>query len=334
MAALLWQSVFWGIRPPYRVRLWIKAMDFVGRRLDVHRGAHRALRRDGLRYPARRRLSPVRRREPGRRRRRPRARARARAGVRRAHGVEPRRERDDDRARVDARERSNRRPHDDGGQPGSVPRRAAAHRGLGDGPVAHDAVQHRRHLRRVARLRASPGLDCGVFIDKVRWYVDIAGHAARDHQGVRLRVRGLADRVPAGVLRRGGAAGVGRATNRAVVQSAVSILVLDYVVTSLVDGQGRADGFFGVRGEPKKRDARSAEEAKTDPVHIARRRVRKSYGEHEIFTGVTLRHHARQDQRHHGASGSGKTVLMRQIIRLERPGRGRHPRRRRSTSFR
>ena len=36
----------------------------------------------------------------------------------------------------------------------------------------------------------------------------------------------------------GGAAGVGRATNRSVVHNAVAILALDYVVTSLVLGQG------------------------------------------------------------------------------------------------
>ena len=36
----------------------------------------------------------------------------------------------------------------------------------------------------------------------------------------------------------GGAAGVGRATNRAVVQSAIAILMLDYLITSILLGQG------------------------------------------------------------------------------------------------
>jgi phospholipid/cholesterol/gamma-HCH transport system permease protein len=41
-----------------------------------------------------------------------------------------------------------------------------------------------------------------------------------------------------GFYAKGGAAGVGQATNRAVVQSAVSILVLDYIITSVVTGAG------------------------------------------------------------------------------------------------
>jgi len=41
-----------------------------------------------------------------------------------------------------------------------------------------------------------------------------------------------------GFYAKGGAAGVGRATNRAVVQSAIAILMLDYLVTSLVLGEG------------------------------------------------------------------------------------------------
>ncbi len=39
-----------------------------------------------------------------------------------------------------------------------------------------------------------------------------------------------------GFFASGGAAGVGQATNRAVVQSAVSILLLDYVITSIIVG--------------------------------------------------------------------------------------------------
>jgi phospholipid/cholesterol/gamma-HCH transport system permease protein len=41
-----------------------------------------------------------------------------------------------------------------------------------------------------------------------------------------------------GFFASGGAAGVGRATNRSVVHSAVAILILDYVVTSIITGQG------------------------------------------------------------------------------------------------
>jgi hypothetical protein len=41
-----------------------------------------------------------------------------------------------------------------------------------------------------------------------------------------------------GFYAKGGAAGVGQATTRAVVQSAVSILVLDYIVTSIITQGG------------------------------------------------------------------------------------------------
>jgi phospholipid/cholesterol/gamma-HCH transport system permease protein len=78
------------------------------------------------------------------------------------------------------------------------------------------------------------GLDSGVFIDKVRWFVDGPDVV----QGVvKAGVFGFAISLIAcrhGFYAAGGAAGVGLATNRAVVQSAVSILVLDYFITSLM----------------------------------------------------------------------------------------------------
>ncbi len=82
------------------------------------------------------------------------------------------------------------------------------------------------------------GLDSGIFIDKVRWYVD-----ARDlSQGlVKAAVFGFTVALIAcrqGFFASGGAAGVGQATNRSVVHSAVAILVLDYVVTSMITGEG------------------------------------------------------------------------------------------------
>lgn len=78
------------------------------------------------------------------------------------------------------------------------------------------------------------GLDHGIFIDKVRWFVD-----TRDlMQGlVKALVFGLAISLIAcrqGFYATGGAAGVGQATNRAVVHSAVAILALDYVITMII----------------------------------------------------------------------------------------------------
>lgn len=82
------------------------------------------------------------------------------------------------------------------------------------------------------------GLDPGVFMDRLRWLVDWDDVS----QGlIKAMVFGVAVTLIAcrqGFYARGGAAGVGRATNRAVVQSAIAILMLDYVVTSLVLGQG------------------------------------------------------------------------------------------------
>ncbi len=76
------------------------------------------------------------------------------------------------------------------------------------------------------------GLDGGVFQERVRWYVDPGDL----FQGVvKAAVFGVAITLIAcrqGFYASGGAAGVGLATNRAVVHSAIAVLVLDYVVTT------------------------------------------------------------------------------------------------------
>jgi len=82
------------------------------------------------------------------------------------------------------------------------------------------------------------GLDPGIFVDKVRWYVD-AGDIS---QGlIKACAFGFVISLIAcrhGFWASGGAAGVGQATTRAVVQSAVSILVLDYFITTIITGEG------------------------------------------------------------------------------------------------
>lgn len=76
------------------------------------------------------------------------------------------------------------------------------------------------------------GLDGGIFIDRVLWFVDridlVQGALKAAVFGVAITL--IACRQ--GYHASGGAAGVGRATNQAVVQSAVTVLVLDYFVTS------------------------------------------------------------------------------------------------------
>ncbi len=76
------------------------------------------------------------------------------------------------------------------------------------------------------------GLDSGIFIERMRWYVDgidlVQGFTKAAVFGVTLTLISCRQ----GYYASGGAAGVGLATNRAVVHSAVAILVLDYVVTT------------------------------------------------------------------------------------------------------
>lgn len=82
------------------------------------------------------------------------------------------------------------------------------------------------------------GIDGGIFIERVKWFVDtgdvMQGLVKAAFFGATLTL--IACRQ--GYHASGGAAGVGRATNRAVVQSAVAILVLDYILTSIIIGEG------------------------------------------------------------------------------------------------
>ncbi|HEY8429523.1 MAG TPA: ABC transporter permease [Sandaracinaceae bacterium] len=82
------------------------------------------------------------------------------------------------------------------------------------------------------------GVDGGIFVERVKWYVDTSdvmqGLVKAAFFGGTVTL--IACRQ--GFYASGGAVGVGRATNRAVVQSAVAILVLDYVLTSIILGQG------------------------------------------------------------------------------------------------
>lgn len=82
------------------------------------------------------------------------------------------------------------------------------------------------------------GIDAGIFMDRMRWLVD-----GQDiMQGmIKAAVFGATVSLIAcrqGFYASGGAAGVGRATNRSVVHNAIAILSLDYLITALVLGQG------------------------------------------------------------------------------------------------
>lgn len=82
------------------------------------------------------------------------------------------------------------------------------------------------------------GIDPGIFLGQMRWLVDWPDVA----QGlIKALVFGVTVTLIAcrqGFYATGGAAGVGQATNRSVVHNAIAILALDYLVTALVLGQG------------------------------------------------------------------------------------------------
>lgn len=64
------------------------------------------------------------------------------------------------------------------------------------------------------------------------------------------------------------------------------------------------------------------EAAKKDPAHIKLRDIHKSYGDAHILKGISFDIQRGKTNVIIGPSGSGKSVLMRQIIRLESPSSG------------
>lgn len=82
------------------------------------------------------------------------------------------------------------------------------------------------------------GIDPGIFLGRMRWLVDWPDV----FQGlVKATIFGATVTLIAcrqGFYASGGAAGVGQATNRCVVHNAIAILALDYVITAVLLGQG------------------------------------------------------------------------------------------------
>lgn len=79
----------------------------------------------------------------------------------------------------------------------------------------------------------------------------------------------------------------------------------------MVGGEG-TEGRQGAGGGPER-----------DPVHVRVVDLKKSYGGTQILKGVSFDLHRGVTNVIIGASGSGKTVFLRQLIRLERPDSGR-----------
>lgn len=66
----------------------------------------------------------------------------------------------------------------------------------------------------------------------------------------------------------------------------------------------------------------AGDSARLDPVHVRVRGLCKSYGDHRVLDGLDLDVHRHAVNAILGISGSGKTVLLRQLLRLERPDAG------------
>ncbi|MET0341314.1 MAG: ATP-binding cassette domain-containing protein [Polyangiales bacterium] len=69
--------------------------------------------------------------------------------------------------------------------------------------------------------------------------------------------------------------------------------------------------------------AAAAEAAGVDPVHIRVRGLRKSFGDHVVLEDINFDVYRNAMNVILGVSGCGKTVLLRQLLRLERPDAGR-----------
>lgn len=82
------------------------------------------------------------------------------------------------------------------------------------------------------------GLDSGVFLERMRWIVDWKDVQLGITKSAVFGVTVCLIACRQGFYAKGGAAGVGQATNRSVVHNAIAILLLDYLVTGLVLGEG------------------------------------------------------------------------------------------------
>ena len=82
-------------------------------------------------------------------------------------------------------------------------------------------------------------------------------------------------------------------------------------------------GWFSSKPpEPTPEERARTAATKADPIHMRIRDIQKTYGDHHVLKGVSFDILRRQTNVVIGPSGSGKSVLMRQIVRLESPDSG------------
>ncbi len=85
----------------------------------------------------------------------------------------------------------------------------------------------------------------------------------------------------------------------------------------------RVDAAPSDAGDPTRLTRESTAAALSDPVHVRVIELYKSYGDLQVLKGVTFDAYRAYTNMILGVSGSGKTVLLRQLLRLERPDSGR-----------
>jgi phospholipid/cholesterol/gamma-HCH transport system ATP-binding protein len=94
--------------------------------------------------------------------------------------------------------------------------------------------------------------------------------------------------------------------------------------SSLARPRARVDHEERARpsGKPAGASAGARPVAQLDPIHLRVRGLRRSYGDHDVLRGVSFDIYRGAMNVVLGASGSGKTVLLRQLLRLEKPDAG------------
>jgi phospholipid/cholesterol/gamma-HCH transport system ATP-binding protein len=94
------------------------------------------------------------------------------------------------------------------------------------------------------------------------------------------------------------------------------------LATDFSDGSVARAEIVPLAAELRLRTEPSARGGALAPVHVRIQDLRKSYGSHIVLDGVGFDIYRGAMNVVVGASGSGKTVLLRQLLRLERPDAG------------
>ena len=111
-----------------------------------------------------------------------------------------------------------------------------------------------------------------------------------------------------------GASGVGRACTEAFVASFISIIIMNFFFAKIAQ-----DWYIALYGIPKRL---SGSEARTLMALIELRQIFKRFGWLEVLNDVSLQIEEGKCLVIIGASGSGKSVMLKHIVGLLKPDRG------------